>query len=119
MKATAILLLVVAVASAGLTVMYYFQYTDAQRFVEGEYNKAQRICQEASAKEGTPGGEALAGQCREATKTLGYRSSMIEQPKGYFLTSAIISGVSFCLASVLLFLARRKKAGLPEMEAAR
>ena len=119
MKAAAILLLVVAVASAGFTVMYYLQYTDAQRFVEGEYDKAQRICREASAKEGTPGGDSLAGQCREATKTLGYRSSMVEQPRGYFLMSAVIGGASFCLSVALLFLARRKKIGLPEMEAAR
>ena len=119
MKTIAILFLVAAVAFAGFTVVYYFQYTDAQRFVEGEYSKAQRLCQQASAKEGTPEAAALFRECSEARKNLDYRSSMIEQPRGYFRMTAIISAVSFCLSIVLLFLARRKKPDLPEMEAAR
>ena len=118
MKAGAILLLIVAAACAGLTVIYYLQYGDAQRFVENEYNKVQKVCRQASAAAGTPQADALANECSKASETLTYRSNMINQPRSYFRMNAVASAVSFCLGVGLLILGRRKNRGAPQMSAA-
>ena len=118
MKAAAILLLVVAVACVGFTVMNYFSYSEAMGYADKAYNKSHRICQQASAKEGTPEGAALAGECRQASKSAGYSLNSAGMRWGYVQTTGIVSAVSFCLAVVLLILARRKKTSVLEMEAA-
>ena len=118
MKAVAILLLIVAAACAALTVVYYLQYEDAQRFVENEYNKAQKVCRQASAATGTPEGDALANECSKASKTLAYRSNMISQPRSYSRMNAVASAVSLCLGVGLLILRRRKNTGAPQTSAA-
>ena len=119
MKATAILLLVVAVACVGFTVVNYFGYSEARGYADEAYNKSRRICQQASAKQGTPEGEALAGECTQASEVVNYSLNTAGLKWGYVRTTAIFSAVSFCLGVVLLLLARRKRTGVPEMEAAR
>ena len=114
MKAAAILLLVVAVACVVFTVVNYFAYSEAMGYADEDYNKSQRICRQASAKEGT----ALTKECEQASNAASYSLNSARMRWGYVQTTGIVSAVSFCLAVVLLILARRKKAGVLGMEAA-
>ena len=118
MKAAAILLLVVALACVGFTVVNYFAYSEAMGYADEAYNKSQRICRQASAQEGTAEGSALAAECGQASNAVSYSLNSARMRWGYVQTTGIIGAVSFCLALVLLILARRKKTGVPQMEVA-